>query len=143
MKKAFIPWEVPHARCDASIVTKAHAMTKDGKQNNPHLQATRVQCVHFQRETNVFCHASDVVALKATRVLVVIVVSSVQPSCGHAYLEVKGTQEKLATDHLSQKCFISPNHDLSTKYPEPLSMVYNYITITRNIENGPILCRFN
>lgn len=45
MKKAFTPWEVPHARCDASIVTKAHAMTKNGKQNNPHLQATRVQRV--------------------------------------------------------------------------------------------------
>lgn len=50
MKKAFISWEVAHAGRDASIVTKAHAMTKDGKQDNPHLQPTRLQRVHFQQE---------------------------------------------------------------------------------------------
>lgn len=66
------------------------------------------------------------------------------------YLEVKdvkGTQEKTATDHLSQKCFIAPNHDLSTKYPETLSLVYNSITIARknlaknNTESEPSLFR--
>lgn len=71
-------------------------------------------------------------------------------SCLLRVLEVQGTQEKTATDHLSQNCFISPNHDLSTKYPGPLIMVYNYTTtIARqnlaenNTEKGPILRRVN
>jgi len=53
VKKAFIPWEVAHTRRDASIVTKAHAVTKDGKQDNPHLQPTRLQrCTKLQRGKN-------------------------------------------------------------------------------------------